>query len=111
MTQGGTSLTLRLNDSMTSTFKDMLCNLSQTAEIDSISCNDFLPSEDQYVVLADMELECDNIPVKMSSPLANHEVKAFLSRCACTKHEVDDIFERDVVHMKHAQRNNEEWAD
>ena len=77
--------------------------------------NNFLPSEDRCVVLADMELECDNIPVKMSSPPANHEVKAFLSRCACTKHEVDDIFERDVVHMKHAQslvaRNNEEWAD
>ena len=46
---------------------------------------------------------------------ANHEVKALLSGCTCTKHEVDDIIERNVVHMKHAQslvaRNNKEWAD
>ena len=115
-TQGGTSLTLRSNDSMMSkTFKDMLCNLSQTAESDIISCNDFLPSEDLYAVLAVMQLGCDNIPVKMSSPPANYEVKAFLSRCTCTKHEVNDLIERDVVHMKHAQslvaRNNKEWAD
>ena len=105
VTQGGTSLTLRSNDSMTSkTFKDVLCNVSQTAESDSMSCNDFLSSEDLYAV-----------PVKMSSPPANHEVKAFLSRCSCTKHEVDDIIERDDVRMKHAQslvaRNNKEWAD
>ena len=111
-TQGGTSLTLRSNDLMTSeTFRDVLCNVSQTTESD-----DFLPSEDLYAVLADMELGCDNIPVKMSSPPANNEVKALLSRVSCTKQEVDDIIERDVVHiMKHAQslvaRNNKEWAD
>ena len=62
-----------------------------------------------------MELGCDNIPVKMSSPPANNEVKALLSRCSSTTHEVDDIIERDLVHMKHAQslvaRNNKEWAD
>ena len=109
-TQGGTSLTLRSNDLMTSeTFKDVLCNVSQTAESD-----DFLPSEDLYAVLADMELGCDNIPVKMSSPPANNEVKALLSRVWCTKHEVDDIIERDVVHMKHTRgllpRNNKEWT-
>ena len=51
-TQGGTSFTLRSNDLMTSeTFKDVLCNASQTAESDSISCNDFLPSDDLYAVL------------------------------------------------------------
>ena len=110
-TQGGTSLTLRSNDLMMSqTFKDVLCNVSQTAESD-----DFLPSEDLYAVLADMELGCDNIPVKMSSPPANNEVKALLSRVSCTKHKVDDIIERDVVHMKHTRglvaRNNKEWAD
>ena len=116
-TQGGTSFTLRSNDLMTSeTFKDVLCNVSQTTESDSISCNDFLPSEDLHAVLADMELGCDSIPVKMSSPPANNEVKALLSRCSRTKQEVDDIIERDVVHiMKHAQslvaRNNKEWAD
>ena len=110
VTQGGTSLTLRSNNSMTSkTFKDVLCNVSQAAESDSLSCNNFLPSEDLYAVLADIELGCDNIPVEMSSPPANHEIKAFLSRCTCTKHEVDNIIERDDVHMKHArsqQRND-----
>ena len=61
VTQGGTSLTLRSNDSMTSkTFKDVLCNASQTAESDGISWNDFLPSEDLYAVLADMKLGCDS---------------------------------------------------
>ena len=62
-----------------------------------------------------MELGCDNIPMKVSSPPANHEVKAFLSRCSCTKHEIDDIIERNVVHMKHAQslvaQTNKKWAD
>ena len=102
VTQGGTLFTMWSNDLMTSkTFKDVLCNLSQTAESGSISCNDFLPSEDLYAVLADIELGCDNIPVEMSSPPASHEVKAFLRRCTCTKHEVDDIIERD--HMKHAR--------
>ena len=43
------------------TFKDVLCKVSQSAENDSISYNDFLPSEDLYAVLADMELGCDNI--------------------------------------------------
>ena len=116
VTQGGTSLTLRSNNSVTSkTFKDVQCNVSQAAESDNISCNDFLPSEDLHAVLADMELGCDNIPVEMSSPPANHEIKAFPSRCTCTKHEVDDIIERDDFHMKHARshvaRNTKEMAD
>ena len=60
-THGGTSFTLRSNDLMTSkTFKDVLCNASQTAESDSISFNDFLSSEDLYAVLADMKLGCDS---------------------------------------------------
>ena len=61
VTQGGTSLTLRSNVSLTSkTFKDVLCNASKTAESDGISWNDFLPSEDLYAVLDDMKLGCDS---------------------------------------------------
>ena len=96
VTQGGISLTLTSNNSMTSkTFKDVLCNASQRAKSDGIiSWNDFLPSEDLYAVLADMKLGYDSRKPRSQS---------LLSRCTCTKHEVDDVIERNVVHMKHAQ--------
>lgn len=111
VTQGRITSTLRQNDMMTSTtFKDELSNLSQTTvERDNIS------SEDLYAVLVDSELGCDNIAAKMLSPPANHEVKTFLSRFTCAKHDVDDIIKRDDVHMKNAQslvaRNSKEWTD
>ena len=67
-THGGTSFTLRSNDLMTSkTFKDVLCNASETAESDNISCHDFLPSEDLYAVLADMKLGCDSCKPRSQS--------------------------------------------